>query len=219
MAATELYVRAIPLGPMKNVVYLIGAVDASEVAVVDPAWDVGAILEAAREDGKRIACAIVTHGHHDHINGLPELLTHREVPVYAQRIEVEGTAALRDLGSVVQPLEPGGQIAVGPLAVTALHGPGHTPGAQCLTCGGAVFTGDVLFVNGCGRCDFPKSDPAAMFRTLTQVLGALPNGTKVFPGHDYGDVPVSTLGREREKNPYLQFDDEADFIAYRMRPR
>ena len=219
MSSAELYVRSLSLGPMKNLVYLLGAADAPEVAVIDPAWDVGAVLRAAQEDGKTVVCAIATHGHRDHINGLPELLAYRSVPVYAQRIELEGTPALQQLGAAVRPVDPGGKIAVGPLSVTALHGPGHTPGSQCLWCGDVVFSGDILFVNGCGRCDFPESDPSAMFHTLREVLGGLPDKTQLFPGHDYGDIPVSSLGRERERNPYLQFENEADFVAYRMRPR
>ncbi len=69
-----LYVRQLLLGPMENFVYLVGAPEAAEVAVVDPAWDVAAIEQAARSDGKRIACAILSHCHFDHVNGVPELL-------------------------------------------------------------------------------------------------------------------------------------------------
>ncbi len=219
MSSQAMYVRTLALGPMKNFVYLVGAADASDVAVIDPAWDVPAILTVAFEDGKRVSCAIATHGHGDHINGLPELLAGGELPVYAQALEVEVTPALQEIGRALRPLEPGAFIEVGPLRLQALHAPGHTPGAQCLHCGDSLFTGDVLFVNGCGRCDFPRGSPTDMYRTLTRVLSGLPAETQVYPGHDYGDVPVSTLGRERERNPYLRFEDEASFVAYRMRPR
>jgi hydroxyacylglutathione hydrolase len=215
----SLYVRVLALGPMKNFVYLVGASDGAEVAVIDPAWDVDAILGAAESDGKRIVCAVATHGHSDHINGLPELIARTGAPAYAQRLELERTPALQQLGAAVRPLGPGDPIPIGQLKATAIHGPGHTPGAQCLLCAGALFTGDVLFVNGCGWCGFPGGDPAAMFHTLNQVLGTLPDETRVFPGHDYGNIPVSTLGRERERNPYLQFRTEAEFVAYRTRPR
>ncbi|HZH02845.1 MAG TPA: MBL fold metallo-hydrolase [Myxococcaceae bacterium] len=214
----DLYVRGLAVGPMKNFVYLLGAVDAAEAAVVDPAWDLDAILSAAHEDGRVVTCAIATHGHNDHINAAPELVARLKVPVYAQRAEIEVTPNLERLGSALRPLEPGSRISVGSLQIRALHSPGHTPGAQCLVCGGAVFTGDTLFVNGCGRCNFPQSDVHQMYRTLTERLGVLPNETRVFPGHDYGDIPVSTLGRERAQNPYLRFPDEASFVAYRMRP-
>src|SRR4051812_43577657 len=75
-----LYVRQLTLGPMKNFVYLVGAEQHGDVAVVDPAWDVPAIFDAAAQDGKRIAAAVVSHHHPDHINGLPELLKRADVP-------------------------------------------------------------------------------------------------------------------------------------------
>lgn len=217
--SAHLYLKQLKLGPMDNFVYLIGAEGAPEVAVTDPAWDVDAIERAVSEDGKRLACAIVSHSHHDHINGLPDLLARHDLPVYAQRREVEFSDELRKLGDVVRPTDPGGEIPIGPLRVRALHTPGHTPGSQCVLCGDALVTGDTVFVNACGRCDLEGGDPEAMYRTITEVLMKLPEETRLLPGHDYGDVPISTLGRERQRNPYFQFPDMASFVAYRMRPR
>lgn len=215
-----LYVRQLQLGPMKNFVYLVGAKDSPEVAVVDPAWDVEAIARAVEEDGKRLAAAFVTHGHHDHINGLPDLLRRFDVPVYAQKAEADYSEQLREQASdALRPISPGQAFQVGALKATAVHTPGHTPGSQCLWADESLATGDTLFVNACGRCDFAGGDPAVMFDTLYRVLGALPDETKVYPGHDYGDVPVSSLGRERAQNPYFQFKDVGEFVAYRMRPR
>ena len=85
MASMGLYIRQLKLGPMDNFVYLVGAEGASEVAVVDPAWEVEEIEKAASADGKTISCAVVSHCHHDHVNGLPDLLRVRDIPVYAQR--------------------------------------------------------------------------------------------------------------------------------------
>lgn len=217
--SANLYLKQLKLGPMDNFVYLIGAEGAPEVAVTDPAWDVDAIERAIVQDEKRLACAIVSHSHHDHINGLPDLLARHDIPVYAQRREVEFSDDLRKLGDAVHPTDPGGEIPIGPLRVRALHTPGHTPGSQCVLCGDALVTGDTVFVNACGRCDLKGGDPEAMYRTITEVLMKLPEETRLLPGHDYGDVPISTLGREREHNPYFRFPDVASFVAYRMRPR
>lgn len=214
-----LYLKQLKLGPMKNFIYLLGAEGAPEVAVVDPAWDVPAIERAVSEDGKRLACAIVTHCHPDHINGLPELLSRHDVPVYAQRREVEFSPELRQLGDALRPTEPGGEIPIGSLRAHAIHTPGHSPGSQCVLCGDALVSGDTLFVNACGRCDLKGGDPEEMYRSLIQRLGKLPDETRLLSGHDYGDVPISTLGRERQKNPYFQFPDMASFVTYRMRPR
>jgi hydroxyacylglutathione hydrolase len=219
MPAPALYAKQLLLGPMENFVYLLGASGSSEVTVVDPAWDVDAILDAVAADGKILSSAIVSHSHLDHINGLPELLKRRDIPVYAQKEEVAFSAELRRLGNAVRPLSPGDRIPVGPLEIQALHTPGHTPGSQCLLCEGALVSGDTVFVNACGRCDLKGGNPDDLFRTISQVLMKLPRETALYPGHDYGDVPVSSLGREADNNPYFQFHDLASFLAYRMRPR
>lgn len=216
---SELYVRQLQLGPKQNFIYLLGAPDAEEAAVVDAAWDVDAILAAAAQDGRRIAAAFATHSHDDHVNGLPELLRRVDVPVYVNRLELDFAEHLRaQLGEAARPAEGGDVVRVGPLEVKLLHTPGHTPGAQCLLCGGVVASGDTVFVNRCGRCDFRGGDPRAMHRSISEVLKQLPDDTRLLPGHDYGDVPISTIGREKAQNPYFQFDDVEAFVAFRMQP-
>jgi glyoxylase-like metal-dependent hydrolase (beta-lactamase superfamily II) len=217
--AKTLYVRQMRLGPMKNFVYLVGPPDAREVAVVDPAWDVPAILRAVEEDGKRLVAALVSHHHFDHTNGLAPLLNARDVPVYVQKAEVDFTDALAPYAGAMRPVGPGEVIHVGTLPITCIHTPGHTPGSQCLLCGGALVSGDTVFVNACGRCDLSGGNPEQMFDSLHRVLGGLPGETVLFPGHDYGDVPVSSLERERQHNPYFQLTALADFVRHRMRPR
>jgi glyoxylase-like metal-dependent hydrolase (beta-lactamase superfamily II) len=213
------YVRQLALGPMKNFVYLVGAPGGREAFVIDPAWDVPAIVAAAAEDGREVSAIVLTHHHHDHINGVPELLTKKHVPLYVQRAEMDFAASLKPFEKAARTVEPGERVTIAGLEVECLHTPGHTPGAQCLHCGGAVFTGDTLFVNACGRCDFAGSDPVKMFESLHQTLGALSGETAVYPGHDYGDVKVSSMARERERNPYLQLKEREAFVKYRMTPR
>lgn len=217
--AEGLYARQLPLGPMKNFVYLLGASGAKEVAVVDPAWDVAAIQAALEADGKRLSAVFLTHHHFDHLNGVPDLLTHVDVPVYVQGAEIDFAEPVQKLGSAVRRVGPGEVVTVGPLEITCVHTPGHTPGSQCLHCRNALVSGDTVFVNACGRCDLGGGDAAQMFDSLHRVLGSLPAETVLYPGHDYGDVPVSSLGRERERNPYFQLSDLPGFLAHRNRPR
>ncbi|MBI3185207.1 MAG: MBL fold metallo-hydrolase [Myxococcales bacterium] len=214
-----LYLRQLALGPMENFVYLIGAESSPEVAVVDPAWEVGAVEQAAAADGKRLSCAVLSHSHFDHTNGVPELLERHDVPVYAQKAEIDFSPELRALGDALRPVEPGQRIPVGPLELTMLHTPGHTPGSQCVLCGGALLSGDTVFVNACGRCDLKGGDPEQLHRSITEVLMKLPAETKLYPGHDYGDVPVSSIGRECERNPYFRQANVEAFLAFRSRPR
>lgn len=214
------WVRQIELGPMQNFIYLVGDPLSREVAVVDPAWDVEAILAAARAEGKEVVAALLTHHHHDHINGLQPLA--ERVPglvAWAQRAEIDFSPELQGFGSRIRPVDPGQEILVGGATIRCLHTPGHTPGAQCFHCSGSLFSGDTLFIRGCGRCDLPGGDPEVMYDSLTRVLGALPDETRLYPGHDYGPTPVSTLGDERRSNPYLLHEDRASFVAHRMQPR
>lgn len=213
------YVRQLPLGPKKNFVYLSGASGGTQAFVVDPAWDVSAILAAVEADGRKLSGIFLTHHHDDHINGVPGLLQRVDVPVYVQQAEVDFAEVLRPFASAIRAVSPGERVRVAGLEVECLHTPGHTPGAQCLSCGGGLFAGDTLFVNACGRCDFKGGDPQAMHHSLFDVLGRLSGATALYPGHDYGDVKVSSLARERERNPYFQLKERDAFVKYRMTPR
>ncbi len=219
MTTATLYVRQLALGPMKNFVYLVGAAGAPEVCVIDPAWDIGAVISAAEHDGKRIVSAFLTHHHGDHLNGVPALLSHHEVPIYVQKAELEFSPVIKDFGDVVRAVGPGDSVPVGPMEVTCIHTPGHTVGSQCLLCHDSLVSGDTVFVNACGRCDLPGGDVSQMYESLHRVLGALPASTPLYPGHDYGDVKTSSLDRERAKNPYFQARDLASFIDLRTKPR
>ena len=216
----ERYIRQLKLGPMQNFVYLLGEAGSKEVAVVDPAWDVDAILAAAAADGKEIVAALLTHHHNDHINGVAPLLEKKsDIRVYAQRAEVEFSPVLQRFGRDITPVSPGETIEVGKARITCVHTPGHTPGSQCFHFDEALVSGDTLFIGGCGRCDMVGGDPERMFDSLHRVIGALPAGTALFPGHDYAERPVSTLAEEKAHNPYFLRGDLEAFVAYRMRPR
>ncbi len=213
------YVAQLELGPMQNFVYLVGPLEGREAVVVDPAWDVDAIDARLAQDGRTLVGAFVTHSHHDHINGLPTLLSRHDVPVYAQGDEVAFSSELQKLGGGVRRLSAGERVEVGGLPLTSIHTPGHTPGAQCVLCGDVLLSGDTLFINGCGRCDFNGSDPHQMFHSLHHVLARVPDSTELLPGHNYADVPRAPMGEVRQKNPYFQHKDEAGFVSFRMRPR
>jgi hydroxyacylglutathione hydrolase len=213
----ELYVRQLQLGPMENFVYLVGAKDAKETAIVDAAWDVEAALQAAREDGRVVTHALVSHHHFDHTNGLPDVLAKGGIRVHVHARDAEALAP--DVRGEVTRVSAGDAVEVGPLRIQAFHTPGHTPGSTCWHAEGSLFAGDTVFVNACGRCDLPGGNVEQMFESLSRV-SKLPEETRLYPGHDYGDVKVSSVGREKTNNPYFQkLGSMTDFIAWRMRPR
>jgi glyoxylase-like metal-dependent hydrolase (beta-lactamase superfamily II) len=187
------------LGPMQNFVYLIGDASTGEAAVVDPAWDPQAILAAAKQHNLQIKTVLLTHTHFDHINGVEAILEATDARVFVHKKE----AAMLQYGSNVKKIESGEAVRIGGLDMTFIHTPGHTPGSQCFYVGDRLIAGDTLFIRGCGRCDLPGGSPEEMYHSLTHQLGKLHDHTRLYPGHNYADVPVSTLGDERVHNPYL----------------
>lgn len=213
----ELYVKQLQLGPMENFVYLVGAKDAKETAIVDAAWDVTAALRAAEADGRVVTHALVSHHHFDHTNGLPDVLAKGGIRVHVHARDAESLAP--EVCGEVARVSAGDAVEVGPLRIHAFHTPGHTPGSTCWHAEGSLFAGDTVFVNACGRCDLAGGDVEEMFESLGRV-SKLPEDTRLYPGHDYGDVKVSSVGREKANNPYFQkLGNMTDFIAWRMRPR
>lgn len=215
-----LYFKQIEIGPMQNYVYLIGSMETRKVAVVDAAWEIDTILKIAAQDDVEVTHAFVTHTHPDHVGGrfsgieipgVNELLSKCKLKVVVHRAEAD---ALKGLGSSdVIKAESGDKIDVGGVEIQLLHTPGHTPGSQCFLVDGRIVSGDTLFIDACGRVDFPGGNAEQMYYSLTQKLMALPDDTILFPGHNYAAKPRATLGEQKKTNPYLRFTSLRQFLA------
>jgi len=206
-------IDALELGPMENFVYLLSDHASGRAAVVDPAWEAGEILALAARKGVRITDILLTHSHHDHINGIEEILDAHDAEIHLCKAEAQFWGRYLDLPT----LHHGGDvITLGKTPIEVLHTPGHTPGSACYRVHDNVITGDTLFVFGCGRCDLAGGDPEQMFHTLKRLEQALPADTVLHPGHNYAEKPVSTMGEQVEGNPFMHFDDPGKFIDYRM---
>lgn len=228
-ATTDLYFAQLPVGEMANLAYLVGSRESRQCLVVDPAWNVDALLDRAEADGMRVVGALVTHYHPDHvggsifgmeIEGLSRLLARQPVKVHVQRQEAEGLRKLTGLsGSDLQHHEGGDTLELGRLRVRLLHTPGHTPGSQCflveeLGHPPRLVSGDTLFLGSCGRVDLPGGDPEALYHSLHGTLAELPDQTLLFPGHRYSAEPSSTLGEQRRTNPFLRVARLDQFLAF-----
>jgi glyoxylase-like metal-dependent hydrolase (beta-lactamase superfamily II) len=206
---------------MANFVYLIGDDQQRVCMVVDPAWDVRGIVDFVDREEMKLAGALVTHYHPDHVGGeifghniagLKELLTIRPVKVHVNETECEGVKQLTGLSNSDFQTHCGGDtISIGDMIVHLLHTPGHTPGSQCFLVDSALVSGDTLFIGGCGRVDLPGGNANQMYHSLTQVLAKLPDDTLLFPGHDYASKPTSTIGDEKRENQYLRMRSLEDW--------
>jgi len=202
------------LGPMENFVYLIHDLPSNTAAIVDPAWEVEEVLNFADSKDILITDILLTHSHHDHINGLQQTLEHSDAKVHLLKPEAKFWGA-----NLTRPVLHHGadQIKIGQSEVNILHTPGHTPGSACYQIGNDLIAGDTLFVFGCGRCDLAGGDPEEMFQTLKKMKTELPDTTIIHPGHNYApQSPTSTMETQCQGNPFLHFDESADFVKYRM---
>jgi hydroxyacylglutathione hydrolase len=200
---------------MMNFAYLVGDQDTRECFLVDPAWDVDSLVKRAQSDGMNVVGALGSHYHPDHlggdmmgfsVEGARRLLELLPVKIHVQEKEVSWVKRVTGLSNSDLAPHAGGDILnVGTIPIQFVHTPGHTEGSTCFLVGGdRLVAGDTLFVGSCGRVDLPGSDPEEMYLSLTQRLAKLPDDVTLYPGHDYGDSPTSTLGAQRRTNYAMQ---------------
>lgn len=156
--------------------------------------------------GLRLEYILETHAHADHVTSAGRLR------------QLTGARAAVPSGCGIPPaevqLQDGDTIRFGnDETIAVLHTPGHTAGSMCYVWRGNVFTGDTLLIDGCGRTDFQGGSAGALYDSITHKLFALPDTTRVWPGHDYKGQSVSTIGWEKAHNARVAGRSRADFIT------
>lgn len=215
--AQQAWIRQLEVGLVQNFCTLVGDPQSGVCAVCDPAFEVDRILAAVSAAGLRVAAVLLTHSHLDHIEGVPELCRRvGTVPIYVGDGEADAVATLCAEAGVrpeLVPLAGGEALRCGGLLIHTLATPGHTRAGRSYHVPelAAVLSGDTLFVGSCGRPAAPAS--ASVLWQSLQRLAELPEETRLYPGHDYGPRPTSTLSWELEHNPYLRCRDAAAFAA------
>ncbi len=194
---------------MRNFAYLIGDRETGDAVVVDPAYAAGDLLDTLEADGMQLSGVLVTHHHPDHVGGemmgfelkgLAELLERKSVPVHVNSKEALWVSRVTGIPeSDLTAHEHGDKVSVGDIEIELLHTPGHTPGSQCFLLDGRLVAGDTLFLDGCGRTDFPGGNVDDMFRSLQQ-LAKLSGDPTVFPGHWYSQDPSASLSEVKRSN-------------------
>eukprot|EP01047_Picozoa_sp_COSAG01_P033789 COSAG01_NODE_2503_length_7555_cov_3.547881_8_plen_210_part_00 len=200
------------LGHMKNFSYLLVDERRQECILIDAGFHPERILDFIDKQKLNLSKILLSHGHYDHVNAVEQLLSKKQVPVYLSEKEAPSLSP----SFVTHYIADQDNINLGTSQIQALHTPGHTPGGLTFKISNqALITGDTLFIEGCGRCDFANSNPENMYKSLQIIKEQDPN-LIIYPGHDYGPAPYRRLEEEKRKNPYLLCDTLTDFLTLRM---
>ncbi len=210
--ARSFSIHTLELGAMNNFVYIVQDHSSNQAAIVDPAWETAKLIALTQHQGLKITDVLLTHSHHDHTNGLTEIINACNPHIHLTEIEAQFWE--HDLNEPTLHHD-GDMIQLGNTEIEVLHTPGHTPGSACYYLDGHLLTGDTLFVDGCGRCDLSGGDSEQMYNSLQKLTKKLPLDTVIHPGHHYGQQPSATLAEQLDSNPYMQFESAADFVSYR----
>jgi hydroxyacylglutathione hydrolase len=197
---------------MKNYNYLVVDPSSRQAVIVDPAGQMGTINQVLMETQATLSGILITHSHPDHIHLAKPVAQKYDCPIWMSKEEIAVSRfnAEQLIGISAEPW------SVGQMLVEPILAPGHTPGCVCYLIGDNLFSGDVLFGEGCGIC--PDTQAAhAMFASLENLKTRLKPQTRIFPGHSYGKPPGQVLSRLLRDNIYLQFSDKDSFAAFRLR--
>jgi hydroxyacylglutathione hydrolase len=214
-AEGKMIVKQYEVGNFAVFCYLIGDEETQEGLLIDPADDAKRLLSEAKSHGlNNIKYIVNTHSHVDHIMGNAEIVkkTGAKIIIHEEDAVALGQTPsylLEMFGATASPpadttVKEGDVIQVGSAKLKAIHTPGHSPGGMSLYLDGMVFTGDTLFVGSVGRTDFPGSSWDVLEASIRKKLYVLPGETVVFPGHNYGSTPTSTIQYERRHNPFVR---------------
>src|SRR6267142_3236160 len=203
----------LPVGPLQCNCSVIGDEQSHEAIVVDPGDDIEQVMALIRKHNLQVKQIVVTHAHIDHVGGAMKLRTATGAPILLNQndhallkmLDVQAAwIGVEDPGKVEidQSIGQGDTVRTGSLAANVIHTPGHTEGSVCLyfPAEKKLIAGDTLFAGSIGRTDLPGGSMAKILASLKGKLMELPDETLVVPGHG----SLTTIGDERESNPYLQ---------------
>jgi hydroxyacylglutathione hydrolase len=192
-----------------NFSYVIADDATREAAIVDPSFNVEAIVHVVEDQGLNPEYIINTHNHIDHTAGNDDL----KQRYHAKVVAYKESDVKKDVS-----VEEGDILRLGKVTIRVIHTPGHTSDSICLLVDGKLLTGDTLFVGECGRTDMPDGSPADMYHSLFDKVAKLDDDVEVYPGHDYGPSPKSTIGKEKRTNYVLVERPLKEFIEFMETP-
>lgn len=195
-------IKGLPLGDYMTNCYILTDEETMKTAIIDPGAESSVVLDYLEMNNLKAECILLTHGHFDHTGAVLPLYEALSVPVYIHRADTD--AALRFGFPFLETSQlsfygEGDVLTLGSLKIDAINTPGHTAGSVCLLCKDAMFSGDTLFRDSCGRTDLQGGNTRQMTQSLKR-LHELPGDYDVYPGHEL----TTTLERERKHNFYMR---------------
>jgi hydroxyacylglutathione hydrolase len=198
----------------KNFTYIIFNTKNNIGLIIDPAWNLELIEEKIKENNIQLKGILVTHNHIDHVDLVKNLVEKYDCSVYIGETELNYN---KFQTKNLIPIKTESSFSIGDIDITPIFTPGHTQGSVCYLIGDNFFSGDTLFIEGCGVCFDKKDSPSQLYKSMQKIKKTVPTETKIYPGHSYGKQPGIFMKELLQDNIYLNFKKENDFITYRMR--
>jgi len=198
-----LKVHQISVGSMENFSYILEDDETNEAIILDPSWDLIELELIIKKNDLKIKYIVNTHHYFDHTLGNEAMVKSTKAPIIQHELsELKHDISVKD----------GDTIDLGNSKLKVLHTPGHSKDSICLMGDGKLFSGDTLFIGNCGRIDLPGGSAKDLYHSLFDVLYSLDDELIMYPGHNYGNSEVSTIGQEKITNMIMQKRTEQQFI-------
>ena len=198
-------VHQLQVGNMQNFTYVLEDEETKDAVIIDPSWDLDLVIETLEKNALKAKYVINTHHHFDHTIGNDVIVKHTKSKI----LQHESSTLKNDIR-----LSDGKKIKFGNSELTVVHTPGHSKDSICLVGDGKIFSGDALFVGNCGRIDLPGGSAKELYHSLFDIICKLDDNLMLFPGHNYGSSPNSTIGKEKKTNFVLQPRTEEEFVNF-----
>jgi len=198
-------VYQLEVGNMQNFTYVLEDEETKDAIIIDPSWDLDLVIETLERNSLKTKYVVNTHHHFDHTIGNDAIAKHTKSKI----LQHESSTLKNDMR-----LSDGEKIKFGNSELTVIHTPGHSKDSICLVGDGKIFSGDSLFVGNCGRIDLPGGSAKELYHSLFDIICKLGDNLILYPGHNYGISPNSTIGTEKKTNFVLQPRTEEEFVNF-----
>jgi len=198
-------VHQLQVGNMQNFTYVLEDEATKESVIIDPSWDLELVMEIIEKNNLKVKYVINTHHHFDHTIGNDAMIKYTKSKI----LQHESSTLKNDVR-----LSDGDKIIFGKSELIVLHTPGHSKDSICLVGDGKIFSGDALFVGNCGRTDLPGGSAKELYHSLFDIIYKLDDNLVLYPGHNYGISPNSTIDKEKKTNFVLQPRTESEFLNF-----